>query len=317
VPKPKSGLERALSVFTDVRAGEGTSALLLALNIFLILAAYYLLRNVRQTLILTEQAPFGWSGAQLAAYSAAGQALLLLLVVPVYGWLATRIPRIPLITTTTLFFILNLVIFYMAGRAGAREGAVFYIWLGVFNVFVIAQFWAYANDLYTEEQGKRLFPLVGVGMSAGALVGAMVIFPLVGRFQFTPYTLMMLSAVVLLVALGFTFLINRREVGRARPEAVQANEQPLGPEGGFELVLKDRYLTWIAVLIILLNVVNSTGGFLLNYLVESRGAELADEAAQQQFVSLFFGGFDTAVSLLGLLLQLFVTSRAFKYLGVG
>ncbi len=313
---PKSELDRLLSIFTDVRAGEGGSALLLALNILLILAAYYLLRNVRQTLILTEDAPFGWTGAQFAAYAAAGQALSLFFVVPLYGWLASRVSRIPLIASTTAFFVVNLAIFFVAGQAGARVGGVFYVWLGVYNVFVIAQFWSFANDLYTEEQGKRLFPLIGVGQSAGALVGALIIFPLVLRFQFTPYTLMLLAGAVLFVALGLTVVVNRREVARARPDAANVNAEPLGKEGGFELVLKDRYLTWIAVLIILLNVVNTTGGFLLNSLVESRAAEAVDEVTRQQIVSLFFGGFDTAVSLLGLVIQLFVVSRVFKYMGI-
>lgn len=312
----KGPIERMLSVFTDVRPGEGAGALLLLANIFLILAAYYLLRNVRQTLILTEEAPFGLNGAQLAAYAAAGQALLLFLVVPVYGWLSTRIPRVPLITTTTLFFAANLVIFSIAGQAGAREGGIFYIWLGVFNVFVVAQFWSFVNDLYTEEQGKRLFPLIGVGASLGAPVGALVIRPLVTQLAFTPYTLMVLAAVVLVLALGLTFVVNRMSTTAAPAQAVKTAEQTLGREGGFELVLRDRYLTWIAVLIILLNVVNTTGGFLLNSLVESRGAAQPDAASQQQFVSLFFSGFDTAIGFLGLFLQLFVTSRAFKYLGI-
>ena len=282
---------------------------------FLILAAYYLLRNVRQTLILTEDAPFGLSGAQLAAYAAGGQALLLFLVVPLYGWLATRIARIPLITTTTLFFGVNLVIFSFVGQAGAREGGVFYIWLGVFNVFVVAQFWSFANDLYSEEQGKRLFPLIGVGASAGAVLGALAIRPLVTQLQFTPYTLMLLAGAVLTCALGITVVVNRRAVARTG-QAERVSEEVLGPEGGFELVLRDRYLTWIAVLIILLNVVNTTGGFLLNTLVETRGAEFTDQSGQQRFVSLFLAGFDSLVSILGLVLQLFVTSRAFKYLGI-
>jgi len=316
-PSPaKTGLDRLLSVFTDVRSGEGGGALLLALNIFLILAAYYVLRNVRQTLILTEQAPFGLTGAQLAAYAAAGQALLLFGVVPLYGWLATRIPRMPLMATTTLFFGANLVLFSLVGTTGANEGGVFYVWLGVFNVFVIAQFWSFANDLYTEEQGRRLFPLVGVGASLGAPIGALVITPLVTQFAFTPYTLMVLATAILVVALGVTVAVNRWDKTRVRPAAAVVEDRPLGREGGFELVLKDRYLTLIAALIILLNVVNTTGGFLLNSLVESRSVLQPDEASQQQFVSLFFSGYDTTIGFLGLFLQLFVTSRAFKYLGI-
>ena len=117
---PKGPLERALSLFADVRGGEGIGVLLLALNVFLLLGLYYLLRSARQALILTEGAPFGWTGAQLAAYSAAGMAVVLLVVVPLFGWLASRVPRLRLISITTLFFAANLGLFFLAGRAGYR-----------------------------------------------------------------------------------------------------------------------------------------------------------------------------------------------------
>ncbi len=191
---PKGPLERALSIFADVRAGEGVGVLLLATNIFVILACYYLLRSARQGLILTEGAPFGWSGAQLAAYSSAGMALVLLGVVPLYGWLGSRVPRMTLMTITTIFFASNLVLFYLAGRAGIREAIAFYIWLGIFNMFIPSQFWGFANDLYTEGQGRRLFPLIGVGASLGAVLGAAAVGTLVRYLQFTPFSLMALAA---------------------------------------------------------------------------------------------------------------------------
>ena len=313
---PKGPLERALSLFADVRAGEGVGVLLLTLNVFLLLGLYYLLRSARQALILTEGAPFGWTGAQLAAYSAAGMALVLLGVVPAFGWLASRVARLRLITITTVFFALNLAAFYVAGRAGAKLAPFFYIWLGVFNVFVVAQFWSFANDLYTEGQGRRLFPFVGVGASLGALVGASSVTPLVRRLAFTPYTLMLLAGCVLLVALVITWIVNQRETSRGDAETQRVNEEPLGKEGGFALVLKDPYLRWIAVLTILLNVVNTVGGFLLNQLVENGSLELGALDERQRFVTIFFSTFDARVALLGLLLQLFATSRAIRHWGV-
>src|SRR4051812_5738059 len=245
----KNGLERTLSLFADVRAGEGVGVLLLTANVFFLLAAYYLLRPARQALILTE------GGAVVAAYSSAAQAVLLLGIVPFYGWLGSRVRRIRLILTTGLFFMSNLVIFYVLGKAGAREGVAFYIWLGIFNVFVISQFWAFANDLYTEGQGRRLFPMIGVGASLGAWIGASTVAPLVERARFTPYSLMIAAAAVLLAALALTVLANRRESARAEPDAAKLDQVPLGREGGFELILKDRYLLWIAALTVLLNVV--------------------------------------------------------------
>ena len=313
---PKGPLERALSIFADVRAGEGVGVLLLATNIFVILACYYLLRSARQGLILTEGAPFGWSGAQLAAYSSAGMALVLLGVVPLYGWLGTRVPRMTLMTITTIFFASNLVLFYLAGRAGVREAIAFYIWLGIFNMFIPSQFWGFANDLYTEGQGRRLFPFIGVGASLGAVLGAAAVGTLVRYLQFTPFSLMALAAPVLLVALGLTYLANRRETSRADEKGARADKEVLGKEGGFELVFKDRYLTWIAVLAVLLNLVNTVGNYLLNSLVERQAATMADLESRRAFVTLFSSEIDAAVSILSVVLQLFVTSRALRVFGV-
>ena len=106
---PKSPLERLLSLFADVRAGEGVGALLLALNIFLLLAGYSLMKPARDGLILTE------GGAELASYSAAAQAVLLMAVVPLYGWLGTRVVRIRLISIMMTFFAATLVGFYVGG----------------------------------------------------------------------------------------------------------------------------------------------------------------------------------------------------------
>jgi AAA family ATP:ADP antiporter len=310
---PKNALERVLSLFADVRAGEGVGVLLLTLNVFLLLGLYYLLKPARAALILTE------GGAEVAAYSSAAQALVLLGAVPLYGWLASRVPRMRLIATTSVFFASNLGIFYVLGLAGVREGVAFYIWLGIFNMFIVSQFWAFANDLYTEGQGRRLFPLVGVGASLGAWVGASAVPTLLDRAGFTPYTLMLIGGIILLVALGITAIVNRRETARAEPEAAALDKVPLGREGGFELILRDRYLMWIAILTILLNVVNTTGEFLLNKLVQNAaeatfsGAQVAESRA---YIGSFMGSFYGNVNLVGLLLQLFVTSRVMRYMGV-
>ena len=312
---PKSPLEKLLSVFADVRAGEGVGALLLALNVFLLLGGYSLMKPARDGLILTE------GGAELASYSAAAQAVLLMAVVPFYGWLGTKVVRIRLISIMMTFFAVTLIGFYIGGRIGLREGVAFYIWIGLINVFIVSQFWAFANDLYTEGQGRRLFPLIGVGQSLGAWVGAAAVTPLVRGLDYTPYTLMLLGACVLLVALAITLVVNRRETARAEPEAAATNVEPLGPQGGFELVLKDRYLFWIAILTVLLNVVNTTGGYILNKLiVEEATAQFGTDPSavvqSRQFITAFSGSIIATVNLVGFLLQLFVTSRVIRYLGV-
>jgi hypothetical protein len=169
---PKSMLERALSVFADVRAGEGIGVILLAVNVFLLLAGYYLLKTAREALILTE------GGAEVKAYSSAAQAVLLIGVVP--AWLApSRVVRINLIAVTSVFFASNLVLFYLFGSP-ARAKASCSISGWDLQCLVIAQFWAFANDLYTEGQSaavsargrrqlaRRVDRRVGRGAARGA-----------------------------------------------------------------------------------------------------------------------------------------------------
>jgi ATP:ADP antiporter, AAA family len=310
--KPKGWLEKGLSFFADVRAGEGAGVLLLTVNVFLLLFAYYLLKTVREALILSE------GGAYIKAYSSAGQAALLMILVPLYGFVGSKVNRIWLVAGLGLFFALNLLAFYAFGVAGAKEGVVFYIWVGIFNVFIISQFWAFANDIYTEAQGKRLFAMIGIGASLGAWLGAQAASDLVKRFALTPYQLQLIAAGILVLCVAITVLVNRIESKHEVPEMAEHSEAKLGPENGFQLVFSSRYLTWIAVLTVLLNIVNSSGEFLLGSVVSSEAKNLFpnDSAAQKQYIGGFYGSFFAGVNLLGFLLQSFAASRIFRFLGV-
>jgi len=313
--RPKNWLERALSVFADVRAGEGVSTVLLTINVFLLLAGYSLMKPARDGLILTE------GGAEVASYSAAAQGALLAVLVPLYGWLGTRVVRIRLISIVMTFFAATLVAFYAGGVIGLREGVAFYIWIGLLNNFIVSLFWQFGNDLFTEGQGRRLFPMIGVGQSLGAWVGAAAVAPLVMRMNFTPYTLMLAGACVLMVALAATLIVNAREDSHGVRDHHDAAQQPLGPQGGFELIAHDRYLMWIAVLIVLLNVVNTTGQYVLNRLIVAEaaarfGAGASSVVQSRQFITAFSGSITAAVNLVGFLVQLFVTARVIRWLGV-
>ncbi|NLT68135.1 MAG: MFS transporter [Acidobacteria bacterium] len=308
VPEKKNPVERLMSLFSEVRAEEVTSALLLALTIFLLLGAYYILKPVREALILSEQ------GAEVKSYSAAGQAVLLLGLVPLYGWVASKVSRIRLLSGLTLFFVGNLVLFWFFGTRGVREGVVFFIWLGIFNLFMVSQFWAFANDIYTEEQGKRLFPFIGIGMSVGALAGASSVDILIERFALGPYSLMLLACGILLICLFLILVVNARELRFAPREIVKRSNEPLGKEGGFQLLLNDRYLFWIAGMVVLLNVVNTTGEYVLGKLVVE---EMANTPGDPKIlISQFYSKFYFMTNLLGLVLQAFVTSRVIRYMGV-
>jgi AAA family ATP:ADP antiporter len=313
LPQPRhSLLDRAMRPFSVVRPGEAATALILTLNIFLILAGYYLLKPVREALILAE------SGAVVKSYAAAGQAALLLIVVPLYGLFGTKVNRTKLVCWVTVFFISNLAVFYALGGAGYRLGVPFYLWLGIFNNFIVAQFWAFSNDLYTEEQGKRLFPIVGIGMSLGAWAGAetsSVLFRKIGI-----YPMMLCAAGTLVASVALTIWASSRQAATSRTQKSAAAE-PLGTDGGFRLVLRHRYLLLIAILILLLNIVNTTGEFLLGKLVQehaeaAKGAGDAFRAARGVLIGEFYGDFYGYVNLLGFLLQTFLASRIFRYMGV-
>jgi ATP:ADP antiporter, AAA family len=169
---------------------------------------------------------------------------------PLYSWVASKVNRAHLLAGLTLFFIANLGLFWFFGVRGVREGVVFYIWLGIFNMFMVSQFWAFANDMYSEDQGKRLFPLIGVGMSLGALTGSSMVSPLIRRLQLGPYSLMLIGAAILGVCLPLILRVNVLVIRKAPSDVVYQSQQPLGREGGFQLILRDKYLFWIAVLIV-------------------------------------------------------------------
>jgi AAA family ATP:ADP antiporter len=309
----KGLLDRALSLFTDVRAGEAVGALLLAANVFYLLAFYQVLKIVRDALILSE------SGAEAASYASAGMAAVLFLFVPAYGAFASRVNRVWLICSVTVFFASHLLIFYALGAAGVRIGVAFYIWIGVFNNVALAQFWAFANDLYTNERGKRLFPLVGVGASLGALIGAGLT-----AYFFTgmgPYNLMLIAAAGLLVPVALTIVVHRRE-GHRKEAATEEAEKPVGGgSGSFRLVFQQRYLLLIALMVLVYNLVNTLGGYILNRVIAQEAARrvaegLANGASEAAIIGTMSGTVQTLVNLLGLLLQALVVSRIFKYIGV-
>ncbi len=317
----RSGVDRVLGLFTDVQAGESTTTLLLALNIFLLLSAYYIIKPVREALILAG------GGAEVKSYAAAGQVILLAMAVPAYARLASRFERRKLISVVTLFFMACLVVFYGLSLSGASIGVVFYLWVGVFNLMIPAQFWAFANDVYTPGEGKRLFVIVAFGASMGAVVGSQVagmLLDVVGVAQ-----LLLVSCGLL----GFNIVLTNVVDGRERRRRVLEKSAPgaetadapdegvLGKTSGFKLVMRSRYLLMIAFLILLANWVNTNGEYILGKLVSRAAAEaVAADASGQlevgQWIGKFYSQFFLYVNILGVVLQLFLVSRILKYLGV-
>lgn len=329
IPGKKSAVDRLLVLFSDVRAGEGFTALLLMINLFLLLTAYLIIKTVREALILSE------GGAVVKSYAAAAQALLLLVVVPSYGYVASRVHRIKLINGVTLFFISNLVLFYLLGQLQVPLGVPFFLWVGIFNLLIVAQFWSFANDLYLEEQGKRLFPIIAFGGSFGAILG-----PKIAGWLFEPsgpYGLMLMTALLLGVCMVFSNRVNRRAAHERRnAQRALDPEKPLGRQGAYKLVLGQPYLLIIAAMMIVANLVNTTGEFILGQKVTEEakrlavveianptGHELSEAAAHaidrkkmRDFIAGFYGDFFFSVSLVSALLQLLLVSRIIKFCGV-
>ena len=303
-----------MSVFGDVREGEGGTALLLMLNVFLLLMAYYLLKVAREPLILTDG-----GGAAIKSYASVGQSLLLIPAVAGYDWLAGKVGRMALAFWVTLFFVGCLVAFFLLGEAGAPVSIPFFLWVGIFNVSAVAQFWSFAADIYPEEAGKRLFPVIGIGSSIGAVAGAWVAELLIA---IGPYKLMLLAAALLVGSLGVTFVVNQRE-GTAKRGTQGAEgggggrgnkEAPIGGDSGAKLLLRDRYLLLFAALILVLNVITKTGDYVLDTeLIEAAKRAGGDAKA---YIGHYKANYFAWVNGAGVVLQLFFVSRIIKHLGM-
>ena len=309
ISREKNWLDRALSLFGDVRAGEGATTLLLMANVFLLLICYSVIKTVREPLILLG------GGAEVRSYSAAGQAVLLMGFIPVYSWFSSRVDRVKLLVGITLFFLVNIELFALAVAAQTPYvGVIFFIWVGIFNNSLVAQFWSFANDIYRKDAGDRLFPIVAIGMTAGAPIGSIVAGRLFGR-SVEPQSILQISAALLLGTLILYLVINARVTRRG-----QSATAALAPGSGFSLVLRSGYLRLIALLIVVLNIVNTTGEYLFASLLKNHADMLAaaDPAFDARaYIGAFTGDYQFWVNVTAFLLQAFVTSRLVKFRGLG
>jgi AAA family ATP:ADP antiporter len=312
-PSEPSWLARALRPITEVRPGEAATALLLTANVFFLLSAYYVLKPLREDLILAMA-----SGAEYKAYMSGAIALLLFGLVPAYGKLVDRLPRIRLVIGVSLAFAVQLLLFYVAiavPSLRANLGLFFYAWVGVFNVMVVAQFWGYANDIYDKEQGDRLFPMIALGASVGAAVGskgAKLLIKGLGE-----PSMLLVAAFLLVVCSALFWLVERRE-GKPRAQQPAAGPDPKARRGGFGLVLSHRYLLLIALFSLIYNWVNSNGEYMLSklikYDVETLIAQGKLAAADKgNAIGAAYADFFFYVNVAGVLLQTFVVSRLVKW----
>jgi AAA family ATP:ADP antiporter len=318
-----SFVDRALGVVTKVRPGEGGTALLLAAALFLLLLAYYIIKPVREALILQHPA-----GAEYKSYLGAAIAVLLLFVVPAYAALSDRLPRNRLVVSVTLFFSLHLVLFYAASQLSGLSDSlllslVFFVWVGIFNMMLVAQLWAFANDVYDKERGERLFVVIGLGASIGAIAGNSVDALLSGWFDV--FEMLLVAAVALVGVALICEGVHRRELGgSSRPADAPAVAPTVPPvaiarKGAFRLVLRERYLSLIAAFSLIFTFVNTNGEYMLGKLIkESAVAEAAGGGSEvlRRLISEEYTRFFLFVNVISLVLQFFVVSRVVQRAGV-
>lgn len=309
-----SPTERFLTLFARVEPGEGRAIVVLALQAFSLMLAYYLVRPVREMLILTE------GTAELRSYAVGVQAVLLVLILPAYGQLVRRVATNRVFQFVMAFFALNLVGFCVAGHAGLRFSFVFFVWASLFAVMAIAQFWAFATDLLDVSSGTRLFGVIAVGVAAGAWLGASL--SSFGFGPLGPYGLMLAAAGVLCVSIGLSECarrLARLDAGHGAPgsSAPYSAADSSAPRwlGGVAVVGRSRYLVGIALLVVLVNWITSTGDYVLSsWLKEVANAQApADPGA---YIGRFMGQYCSMITLVGFLVQLLLVSRIIQGAGI-
>jgi AAA family ATP:ADP antiporter len=204
------------------------------------------------------------------------------------------------------------VLFHALPQHGLALGVAFFIWVGCFNLMIVAQFWTFANDLYSRERGERLFALVAAGSAGGAVAGARLAKPLYRWLG--PFPLLLVAAALLIGCVIFIWLVDRRQErasGKADPPVTSA-------AGVFALLFSDRYLLLVAALSVVKNWVNTTGEYILDrrLLFTVRHA-LAPGLDASTFIAGFKSDYFTYVNLAAMILQLVAVSRIIGRLGVG
>lgn len=302
-------------------------------DVFLLLLGYYVLKTVREPMILASAAAdlellreaelpdwlrsvlMAQGGPQLKAAAAACQSLLLIGFVPLYAWFSSSVSRLWLLVGVTLFFISNLLLFYLAAMAGLPFiGFFFFVWVGIFSVAMVAQFWSLANDVYPRAAGERLFPIVAIGATAGAPAGAWIGGTL-SAAEWPAAQLILLTVGLLLAYLALSLVVHFREIQSARMRA-QGQELPLDSGGGFSLVFKNPFILGIGIMLLLLNLVNTTGENILSGLVVDAALAANPGGDIGPWIGAFYGQFYFYVNIAAFLIQALVVSRIVKRFGI-
>lgn len=291
-----------------VARGDRGALAISFVSFMLLLASYYILRPLRDALAATL-------GADSIKYLSSAVFFVMLLIVPIFGWLVARMPRPRLVPGLFGFFVLNLGVFAFAfGRYGitATTGVwlarVFYVWVTVFNMFAVSVFWSRMADLWSEPQGRRYFGIVSAGGSLGGLVGPLLAHALAATVAISG--LVWISAGLLTGALIGLSLFTRSPA-KAAPVTPLTMEPATGAVlAGLWLIFRTPFLAGIAVLV-------SLGSFLgmIVYIEMARWVALTLPSAAER--TAYYSARDLWVNGISLVLQFFVLGQVTRRLGVG
>jgi len=285
------------NIWNDLRSVEGQATFRFAIRLFLILLAYYLMKPIREELILDG------GSAEIRSYALAGQAALLLFLVPFYSQMIKHLHGDRLFHIVTLFLAANIGLFYFMGTAGIDIGVAFFVWLGIFSVVQISQFWTMVSDYHCVEKGKRLTSYIAIGGSLGAMIGSMIASLLYAELG--AYGLMLVAILMLIVAV---FIPGAKDDLR-KDHHDNDGESMKHLFGGLKRVLAVPYLRWIAASVVLLNLINSTGEFIL--------ADFVTAEYSGKEIGAFYSSFYLYVNIATLVLQAFVVRPLYQVIGVG
>jgi AAA family ATP:ADP antiporter len=305
--------ERVLSAITRIRPGEGRPVALFGAHVFLILFAYYIFRSVREGFLLD-----GGTAAR-GSYATAVIALVLMLLVPIYSAVRRRFQGARLVNSVIAFFCLCLVGFWAAATAGLDVGFAFYVWVGIFNVMMLAQFWALAADSFNIKAGQRLFPAIMLAAQLGGLAGAQF----TGNFTAALGTgnLLLVGTFLLLLTMFFTTLMRDCVPAQSRHLARSATDDRRHRFGGFGVVAASRYLVLIAVMLVLINWISSTGDFIHRLFIkehfEAVVAASTEPLQTRTLITTYMANFFFWMIVIQLTIQLLLVGRLFRRFGVG
>jgi AAA family ATP:ADP antiporter len=293
----------------DVRPQEFRALWLSFIFNFVILASYYVLRPIRDDIGAA-------GGLENLSWMYTGTMTVMLLANALFSALVARSSRRRFIPLTYRFFIANLLLFYLLMKLAPVAsqvwvGRCFFVWVSVFNLFVVTVFWAFMTDIFDADQGKRLFAFIGVGGTIGAIVGGTATALLVKKIG--PLNLLFVSAILLeLAARCVGFFPVQFGQSNAASNHMAGEEKPLGGNiwAGVTHVIRSPYLLGIAVFLLFYGITSTVAYFQQADIAAHQFQDRANRTA-------FFAEVDVTVNVLTILLQTFLTGRLLKWVGVG